>query len=335
MAVDLDVQRKTMAILRVINQYGPALGSSAISRHLAEWGLDLRERMVRNYLAQTDVAGLTENLGRRGRCLTDRGRKELELGIAIDRVGFVASRVDELAYKMTFDPGRQAGSIIVNASLVAQDRSLGDSLGTLGMVMRAGLGTGQRLMVVRAGQRLAQTVVPEGQVAVNTVCSVTLNGALLRYGIAMTSRFGGLLELRDGTPVRFRHIIHYDGSTLDPLVVFIRGKMTDVRGAARTGTGVIGASFREIPTVSLPAAQAVVKKLDRMGLGGVLMVGKPNRPVLDIPVSAGRVGVIVAGGLNPIAALAEMGMSVESTALHSLCEFDKLTTVEAALKDCG
>jgi len=26
---------------------------------------------------------------------------------------------------------------------------------------------------------------------------------------------------------------------------------------------------------------------------------------------------------------------VESTALHSLCEFDKLTTVEAALKDCG
>lgn len=335
MAMDIDAQRKMMAILRVIGQHGPAVGSSAISRHLAEWGLDLRERMVRNYLVQTDEAGLTRNLGRRGRSLTEQGRKELELGIAIDRVGFVASRVDELAYKMTFDPNRLTGSIILNTSLVTADRPVGAFLPALGMVMQAGLGTGQRLMVAPPGQRLGQTVVPAGQVAVNTVCSVTLNGALLRHGIAMTSRFGGLLELRDRTPVRFRHIIHYDGSTLDPLVIFIRGKMTDVRTAALTGTGVIGASFREIPTVSLPAAQAVVKKLERLGLGGVLMVGKPNRPVLDIPVSAGRVGIIVAGGLNPIAALEEMGMNVESTALHSLCEFDELTTIDAALKKYG
>lgn len=326
--MDITAQRKIVAILKVLKENNQPLGSTAIGRHLADWGIDLRDRMIRNYLKITDQSGWTINLGRRGRALTDLGRKELEVGIAIDKVGFVASRVDELSYKMTFDEQRLTGTVILNNSIIKAPYPLDTILGEIRGVMRAKLGMGRLLLMAHPGQNVLNINIPEDHVAVATICSVTLNGVLLRQGIAMTSRFGGLLELHDGRPVRFRHIINYDGSTLDPLEIFIKGKMTSVREAAWTGTGVIGASFREIPTIALPAAQDVIQKLDQLGLGGVLMVGKPNQPLLDIPVSSGRVGIIVAGGLNPIAALEEIGIATQSSALHSLCEFYRLQSID-------
>ena len=55
-----------------------------------------------------------------------------------------------------------------------------------------------------------------------------------------------------------------------------------------------------------------------------MMIGKPGRPLLDIPVSEGRVGMIVAGGLNPIAAVEESGIATENVAMGSLFEFEQL-----------
>ena len=55
------------------------------------------------------------------------------------------------------------------------------------------------------------------------------------------------------------------------------------------------------------------------------MMGKPGRPLLDIPVSEGRVGMIVAGGLNPLAAVEESGIATENVAMKSLFEFEHLT----------
>jgi len=74
-----------------------------------------------------------------------------------------------------------------------------------------------------------------------------VNGILLRNGVPMDSRFGGILQVKDGKPLRFRRIDHYSGSSLDPSEVFIRGRMTSVRQAADQGEGKILANFREIP----------------------------------------------------------------------------------------
>jgi repressor of nif and glnA expression len=326
--MDIDNKRKIVAILKILHENGQPMGSAAISNHLAQWGIDLRERMIRNYLKMADREGLTLNLGRRGRTLTDLGRKELEVGIAIDKVGFVASRVDELSYKMTFDEQRKSGTVILNCSFIETSYFPETILREIAFVMRANLGMGHLLLLDHPGDNILNLEIPSGNFAIATVCSVTLNGVLLRHGIAMISRFGGLLELHEGKPVRFRQIINYDGSTLDPLEIFIKGKMTSVRQAARTGTGVIGASFREIPTIALPVAQNIIKKLEQIGLGGVLMMGKPHQPLLDIPVSSGRVGIIIAGGLNPIAALEETGIATQSSALHSLCDFAQLSDID-------
>ena len=78
-----------------------------------------------------------------------------------------------------------------------------------------------------------------------TVCSIVVNGVLLKNGIPMDSKFGGILQIRNGRPLRFVELIYYSGSSLDPSEVFIRGKMTSVRSVVDEGEGMILANFRE------------------------------------------------------------------------------------------
>ena len=47
----------------------------------------------------------------------------------------------------------------------------------------------------------------------------------------------------------------------------------------------------------------------------------PNQPLFDIPVAEGRTGMIVVGGLNPVAALHEAGARVSIQSLAGLEEF--------------
>ena len=322
--MDIDAQRKVAAILGVLADAGRPLGSTRIARELRLRGIDLKQRMVRYYLEDMDARGFTENLGRPGRRLTARGRREIESAVAVDRVGFVSARVDELACSVTFDLERRAGTVILNISSVPSRQS-GKAKRIVRRVIGAGLGMGRFTAEAGGGGELAGVTVPKGRAAVGTICSVTLNGVLCAQGIPVSSRFGGLLELRGGRPHRFAQIIHYDGTTIDPMEIFIKGKMTRVGDAARTGTGTVGASFREIPAVALPRALESIEALKRLGLGGVLEVGVPGKPLLDVPVSQGRVGLVVSAGLNAIAAVEEAGIPTENHAMSALCEFDRLT----------
>jgi len=115
-ALDIDARRKIAAILRVLDAAERPLGSTRIARELARRGVDLKGRMVRYYLDETDRQGFTENLGRPGRRLTARGRRELGAAVAVDRVGFVSARVDDLSYRLSFDVATKRGTIILNVS---------------------------------------------------------------------------------------------------------------------------------------------------------------------------------------------------------------------------
>ena len=53
----------------------------------------------------------------------------------------------------------------------------------------------------------------------------------------------------------------------------------------------------------------------------LLAIGTPNQPLFDIPVGEGRAGLIVTGGLNPIAALCEAGVPVT---FQSLAEVEDI-----------
>jgi len=321
--VDITAKRKIVSILKILSDAGSPLGGTRIAQGLQGFGFDLSQRMVRNYLQKMDQEGLTQSFGKRGRRITPRGEEELKSAFVIEKVGFVASKIDNLTYQMDFSLRKKRGKIILNISTI-DIRDIDEAIHQVQLTFRAGLGMGRFVVLGFPGSKVGNGIIGGGKVAISTVCSVTINGILLNEGIHTTSCFGGLLELVEGSPFRFTEIINYDGSSIDPLEIFIKGGMTSVRQAVLTGNGKIGASFREVPSIALSKVEKIRKKLNGIGLGGILMIGKPGRPLLDIPVSEGRVGMIVAGGLNPVAAVEEAGIATENVAMGTLFGFEQL-----------
>jgi len=323
--VDAKAKRRGVNILRALRDAGRPLGASRLARDLEAMGIDMSQRTVRYYLAMLDREGLTRSCGKRGREITPLGEQEVANSFVAEKVGFIAAKMDELACQMTFHSRRRSGTVIMNLSLVPAAH-IQEAVVEMTAAFEAGLGMGRFVAVGRPGEVLGRHRVAEGQFAIGTVCSVSINGILLSEGIPAASRFAGLLEISDGQPVRFTEMIHYDGTSLDPLEVFISGRLTSVRQAARTGHGVIGASFREIPAVAAPRVRKVCARLAQIGLGGILLVGKPNRPLLEVPVPEGRAGLVVVGGLNPLAAVQEAGIPTHNKALTGLYEFERLAS---------
>ncbi len=195
-------------------------------------------------------------------------------------------------------------------------------------VFGAGLCVSDLVAVAQGGEMVGDVVVPRGTVALATVCSIVINGTLLKAGIPIGSRFGGILQIRNHQPLRFVELIHYAGSSLDPSEVFIGAKMTSVTEAAKRGEGKILANFREIPAPCRPKVTEVVARLKEARLGGVLAMGNTSEPVCEVPVELNRMGVILLGGLNPVAAAVEAGINVENHAMSTVIEYRDLIKFE-------
>ena len=313
-------QHNRIAILEALRDAGETVGSEQIAASLLSRGLDLSERTVRLYLKRFDDEGFTVNVPKHGRSLTAHGLRELDVSTALTRVGYMSARIDRMTYRMTFDLATRSGSVVVNMSLVRLE-DLRLRLDSFLKVFEKGFAMGTLVGLLQPGEALEDMVVPEGYLGLCTVCSVTLNGVLLKHGVPVRSLFSGLLELKDGQPRRFAEIIAYEGSSIDPLEMFIRGGLTDYLGAIRNGNGRIGAGFREIPAESHGRVVALAETLGRIGLGAFLEIGLPGRSVLNIPVREGCCGVVVIGGLNPMAVFEESGIRIQSRALSGTLDF--------------
>ncbi len=318
-----EIDRKTLAILRVLDRAGEPLGSSRLASELSNFGVDLTDRAIRYHLGRLDEAGLTEPLGRQGRSITEAGRQELADASVSDKVTLVISRLERLAYQTTFDLATRQGQVILNISLLPAE-ALETAIRVMRPVFLAGLCTSDLVAIYQSGQNVGDAQVPAGMVAIGTVCSVTINGILLSHGIPMQSEFGGLLELAGYEPVRFTDLINYGGTSLDPLEIFIKGKMTSVTAAARAGSGKVGASFRLIPGAAHSRFLQLAEEMAQAGIHGVAAVGQPSQSLLEIPVPLERIGVILHAGLNPAAAIEEAGIETTSHAMGGLVDFSEL-----------
>jgi len=320
------------SILKVLSESSRSLGATQIVSALLSMGMDLHPRTVRYYLLKLDSQGFTRLVSRRlGREVTELGREEASRTDAMARMGIVAAKVDSLGYKMGFHLKEGKGTVVVNMSLVDPgDFSL--AIKEMQLVVERGFSVGAMIGVAQGGTRLGDITVPEGCMGIGTVCSVTLNGIFQKEGIPVLSRFGGLLEIRERKAVRFVNMIEYRGSTLDPMEVFIRADMTRVRSAILRGTGIVCASFREFPSVAVDQIRRVERVMKTHGLGGILAIGRPSQPLFDVPVSEGYSGMVVLGGLNPIAAVREAGIRVTMQSLAGLLDFSRLVPVHKFLK---
>ncbi len=321
---EIKVKRQLHAILQILANSDEPVGSERISESLKLQGINLTDRAIRGYLEITDTHGFTKKIGRKGRIITDKGLEELERTLVIDKVGFVSSKIEELSHEMDFNLNARKGTIILNVTTIRKKDLYQDIIHKIIKAFEKNLGVGKLLTFANEGEKIANFKVPPEHIGIGTVCSVTLNGIFLKNYVHMTSRYGCLIELEDRKPKRFTQLISYEGTTIDPLEIFIRGKMTKVWECAVSGNGIIGASFREIPSTTITKAKELSKKITDCLLGGILTFGEPNQPLLDVPVQNGKTGLIILAGLNPIAIVGEEGIEISSKAMCGLFKYEDL-----------
>jgi repressor of nif and glnA expression len=322
---DRDTERKVISILKVLSESSEPLGSTTIARELESHGVYLSERTVRYHLRIMDERGFTRPLGRDGRSITHEGLEELKNALAPELIGFVIERINLLAYQTSFDPRTRTGQVPINTSLFSAAR-FRDALEAMKEAFAGGFAVTDLVATAQPGEKLGDVVIPEGQVGFATVCSAVVNGVLLKSGVPTDSKFGGILEMRNGQPRRFVAIINYAGTSLDPSEAYIRARMTSVRRAAATGTGRILANFREIPAPARPMVEAIVADLKRSGIGGVLLLGEASEPLCQIPVGLNKIGMVLLGGLNPVAAAEEAGIEAENISESGTIDFRQLVS---------
>jgi len=318
-------ERKIISVLQILSESAEPMGSTAISRELKRRRIGLSERSVRYYLRTTDEKGFTVPMGRDGRMITAAGLEEMQLALAPVQVSLMRHRLELLAFHTTFDPIKRSGAVPINTSFIREDLFT-DALGHMRGAFAAGLCVSDLVATARECEKLGDMVIPKGQIGLATICSVVFNGVLLKMGVPMESKFGGVLEIEQRNPKRFVSIIDYAGTSLDPSEQYIRAGMTSVGQASSTGRGRILANFRELPGPANSIVEEVIPMLKNAGIGGVFAVGNPSEQVCQISVGLSRFGLILLGGLNPMAAVAEAGIEVQNIGESGIIDYRRLVS---------
>jgi repressor of nif and glnA expression len=319
-----DVDRKILSILKVLQKQKGAIGGRLIGQRLKDHGVVLSERAVRYHLKLMDERGLTELMGNQdGRTITEKGLAEVKNALVKDKVGLAITKIESLAFRTTFDYRTRRGDVPLNVSFFARS-DFNRAVLAMKPAFDRGFCVSQLVVAAGGGHQIGDLVVPDDQVGFGTVCSIVINGALLKAGVPMDSRFSGTLQMNSGKPMRFTEIIRYDGTSVDPSEMFIKARMTSVTETITTGGGEILANFRETPALCLPLVEAVIAGLKEAGIEGVIDRGNPSESVCEVAVEPNRVGLVLIGGLNPVAAAQEIGVEAENHSMSTVVGYQDL-----------
>jgi repressor of nif and glnA expression len=319
-----DVERKEVAILKILKDSPEPVGSRFIAHRLKDYGIDLTERAVRYHLEILDERGLTHLVShRRGRLVTRSGINELDSALVGDRTGSAMTNIEMLICQTSFEPEKLSGEVPINISLFPADK-FSQALEAMRSFCNTQVCASNLVFVAGKGEKLGDFKIPEGKVGFATLSDVIISAVLLKAGIPLGFRFAGVLQIRNHDYHRFVDLIEYTGSSLNPYEVFLSIKMTSVSGIPRDGNGKILASFCELPAFALPRVEGVIKKLERMGIKSVARLGRVSESLCETPVGTGKFGMILTDGLNLVAAAAEAGIEVENHAGCGMFDFTRM-----------
>jgi repressor of nif and glnA expression len=310
-------EHKMIEILRILNDYGETIGSKTIADELKNRGYILGERAVRYHMKILDEKGFTERVGYSGRKITNLGKKELEKGLVYDQVDFIFSKFEEMIYQTNFDFENSTGNVIVNTSKLALEEG---SFDLIKNVFKSGLAVSS-LVDIEKGDNDTEMV------TIKTICGTTIDGMLLNEGIPSFPLYGGLLEIKNYYPLQFTELISYKKTSITPLEAFISEKMTSVLEVSKTGNGIIPANFRVIPSESKHRAIDTLKKLNKIGIRGVIKIGNTGEDLLGVPVEEGMVGIAIIGGIAPFCAAQESGCNVDIKLVEEIAPFENLVKI--------
>lgn len=240
---------------------------------------------------------------------------------------FIISRIENMMYEVTFDPVKRKGNIIVNISIV--DKSdLKKVLALIKQAVHSGLSVSPYIKMLEPGEKIGNVRIENGKIGIATACSITIDGVLLKAGIPVKPRFGGVVEIHDGSPLRFTDILTYDSTTIDPLDVLMSQELTSVTGMINTGSGKILANLREAPMAARDKIEQVLDSLVEAGFSCILEVGEPNNDVLGIQVGRDKLGIVVIGGTNPMALVQEHGIEINTQEMSVLLGIEEMVHID-------
>jgi len=318
--------RKEIEILRILSEFANPVGSTLLKRELRKRGFLLSERTVRYHLQLLEAKGFVLGHNRRGRTITQLGLEELSRSLATQRLGFTTTRFMSLAYSATYDPIGDSGTVVANVSLL--DKSLQEkTLNTMKELQSMNLLSAPYIKILNEKEEYCDISVPKGKFALFTVCNLTLDSILIHSGVPLFFKYGGLVQVVNRKPIRFVEIISYEGTTIPPLEVFVYRKMTSISRILKTGSGMLLATLREIPSEARERTVKILDEQQKKGWGGIIVLGEPNEPVLGIPVGMDRFGICMVGGIVPGAAMVEEGDQIVTFAPHCFIPIEEMSKI--------
>jgi repressor of nif and glnA expression len=230
----------------------------------------------------------------------------------MSEIMFIISRIESLMYEVTFDPVLRKGKIIANLSKV-NESDFKKVLDLFRQAMHSGLSVSPYIKIIRPGEKVGD---------------ITIDAVLLKAGIPVKPRFGGVVEIHDGTPLRFTDILTYDSTTIDPLDVLMSQELTSVTEMIRTGSGKILANMREAPMAARDRIEERLDALVEAGFACILEVGEPNSDILGIQVGRDKMGIAVIGGTNPMAFVQEQGIDIDTKEMSRLLDIEEMSHID-------
>jgi repressor of nif and glnA expression len=230
---------------------------------------------------------------------------------------FTLSRIDNLMHQVSFDPVEMKGKIITNTSIVEKER-LQETLAVFSDAIQAGLSVSPLIRLMEEGRF----------VRIKTACSLTICGVLLKKGIPVRPKGGGLVEVIGREPTRFTDMLMYWATTVDPIDLLTAQGLSDIAAMMRTGNGRILGNLHEAPMLARERIEEVLDMLSGAEFAGVLELGEPNMDVLGVFVERDHVGIALVGGTNLVAAAQEIGIKIKHESISDLTEVSEMKHIE-------
>jgi repressor of nif and glnA expression len=314
----IETQRKIIEILRILDASDDPIGARTIAASLSQRGYPIGERAVRHYLVLLDYKGFTIKIGNAGRIITEKGLNELNEAIVGDRVGFLITKIEDLVYRTSFDLKQRNGDVIINVAIIDKD-DFDRALETAAETIDNGYTVSPFVRIVEEGEKLGAVFVPYGSFGFVTMCSMTINGMLIKHGIPSTIKYGGLLKIKDRVPSEYTDLISYQGTSLDPIQVFTARQMTSILAAVRRGDGTVLANVQTVPSIATERTLKLLQDAKRAGIVGWiesplesnLLGGNYEDDVLEINIFSGA---------NPMASLHERDIKAKVYPFASLMD---------------
>ena len=313
MSVQQETDLKMMEILRILYSKNEILGAKVISEELKKRGYSLGERAVRYHMRILDEKGFTRKIGHKGREITNKGIEELNEGLIYDQVDFSNSLFQEKMYNVTLDTSTGKGSVIVNISSINDN----NAIALLKKVFEEGLAVSKNINMFEK----------EEKTFIQNVCGTTIDGVFRKNGIISRPLYGGLVKIEDYVPIKFVNQISYEKTSITPLEAFTGKSNTSILDVMNSGTGIIPANFRIIPATKEKEANLLLNNLKKIGINGLIQMGKPNESILGVPAYEDMIGIAIIGGVTPLCAAQEDGYNLDIKVADDYAEYQSMKTM--------